>query len=143
MVKFLAQISIKITKNNKMLVLLCLNKVYFFVRESLCQLFFIIVWFFYQMVTLHKLWKMFFSFSRYSNFSKFFRSIHTFPIQWDKLRWNNLWCYKLVCINLQMYFWNTSKIALHYIIKPGIYLVIFGNLFCNINRNWSLFPGPF
>ena len=29
-------------------------------------------------------------------------SIHTFQIQKDKWKWNNLWCHELTCINLQM-----------------------------------------
>ena len=27
---------------------------------------------------------------------------HTFQIQKDKWKWNNLWCHELACINLQM-----------------------------------------
>ena len=29
---------------------------------------------------------------------------HTFQIQKDKWKWNNLWCHELACINLQMQF---------------------------------------
>ena len=54
-------------------------------------------------------------------FLKFFPFLsfpfHTFQIQKDKQKWNNLWCHELTCINLQCNFWNNSKTALHYIIK--------------------------
>ena len=42
------------------------------------------------------------SFSRYSNFCIFSLPFHTFQIQKDKWKWNNLWCHELACINLQM-----------------------------------------
>ena len=42
-----------------------------------------------------------FSVLRYSNFCDFF-PFHTFQIQKDKWKWNNLWCHELTCINLQM-----------------------------------------
>ena len=29
---------------------------------------------------------------------------HTFQIQKDKWKWNNLWCHELACTNFQMYF---------------------------------------
>ena len=32
----------------------------------------------------------------------FFLPFHTFQIQKNKWKWNNLWCHELACINLQM-----------------------------------------
>ena len=61
-------------------------------------------------IALEKLWKMFFIsckklslFLRYSNFCIFFSlPFHSFQIQKDKWKWNNLlWCYQLTCINLR------------------------------------------
>ena len=64
--------------------------------------------FFHQMIALEKLWKVFFisskklfSFLRYSSFSICSLPFHTFQIQKDKCKWNNLWCHELTCINLQ------------------------------------------
>ena len=34
----------------------------------------------------------------------FYLPFHTFQIQKDKWKWNNLWCHDLTCINLQMSF---------------------------------------
>ena len=80
-------------------------------KLKLCPLFFIKFLFFHQMIGLQKLWKMFLISSKIS-----FRSqdiqifvtlslpFHTFQIQKDKWKWNNLWRHKLACINLQMSF---------------------------------------
>ena len=35
-------------------------------------------------------------------FVNFSLPFHTFQIQKDKWKWNNLWCHELACINLQM-----------------------------------------
>ena len=76
---------------------------------KLVSAFFIKFLFFHQMITIQKLWKMFFtsskklfSFSRYSHFRIFSLPFHTFQTQTDKWNWNNLWCLELVCINLLM-----------------------------------------
>ena len=34
----------------------------------------------------------------------FFLPFHAFQIRKDKWKWNNLWCHKLTCLNLQMQF---------------------------------------
>ena len=74
-----------------------------------CVHYFLSNFYFYQMIALQKLWEMFFisskklcSFLRYSNFCNFSLPFHTFQIQKDKCKWNNLWCHELACINLQM-----------------------------------------
>ena len=67
------------------------------------------VFIFYQMIALQKLWKCFL-FHRKSSFRSqdiqafvvFPLPFHTFHIQKDKSKWNNLWCHELPCINLQM-----------------------------------------
>ena len=41
------------------------------------------------------------SFSRYSHFCSFF-AFHTFQIQKNKWKWDDLWCHELACINLQV-----------------------------------------
>ena len=83
--------------------------------EFLCPLFFINFLFFHQVLTLQKLWKMFFisceklfSFSRYSNFCNVF-SFHTFHIQKSKWNWNNLWCHKFTDINFHMEFLELTQ----------------------------------
>ena len=62
--------------------------------------------FFDQLIALQKLLKVgskkLFSFSRYSVFAIFSLPFHTFQIQKDYWKWNNLWCHELACINLQM-----------------------------------------
>ena len=65
--------------------------------------------FFHQMRVLQNLWKIFFipskklfSFSKYSNFCNFSLPFHTFHIQKDKWKWNNLQCHELACINSQV-----------------------------------------
>ena len=66
----------------------------------------VLTFFFHQMIALRKLWKILFIsskklfwFSRYSNFCNFSLPFHTFQIQKDKWKWNNLWCHELPCIN--------------------------------------------
>ena len=65
--------------------------------------------FFHQTITLQKLWKAFFisskklfSFSRYSKFYIFSLLFHTFQIEKEKWKWNNLWCHELASINFLM-----------------------------------------
>ena len=65
--------------------------------------------FFHQTIALQKLWKMFFISSKtpfvlqiFKLFVIFSLPFHTFQIQNDKWKWNNLWCHELACINLQV-----------------------------------------
>ena len=76
---------------------------------SLCPLFFVKFLFFHQTIALQKLWKMFFISSKtpfvlqiFKLFVIFSLPFHTFQIQNDKWKWNNLWCHELACINLQV-----------------------------------------
>ena len=76
---------------------------------NLCLLFFIKFLFFYQMITLWKHEKHFlFHLKSYFRsrdiqmFVTFSLPFHTFQIQKDKWKWNNLWCNEFTCINLQM-----------------------------------------
>ena len=48
--------------------------------------------------------KKLFLFSRYSVFCNFTLPFYISQIQKDTWNWNNLWCYELACINLQMHF---------------------------------------
>ena len=77
--------------------------------KNLCPLFFVKFLFFYQMIALPKPWKMFFFHLKSSFRSRDIKVFvffplpsHTFQIQKDKSKWNNLWCHKSTCINLQM-----------------------------------------
>ena len=76
---------------------------------SLCPLFFINFLFFTKWKPFKNYEYMFFisskklfSFSRYSSLCNFFPSFPHFPDSKGKSKWNNLWCHKLTCINLQM-----------------------------------------
>ena len=74
-------------------------------KLKLCPLFFIKFLFFHQMIGLQKLSKMFLISSKnLFSFVTFSLPFHTFQIQKDKWKWNNLWRHKLACINLQMSF---------------------------------------
>ena len=65
--------------------------------------------FFYRMIALQKLWKMFLFHLNSSLLSRdiqifviFPLPFHTFQIQKNKWKWNNLWYHELACINLQV-----------------------------------------
>ena len=83
-------------------------KMHWLLFYSLWPPFFIKFYFFHQMIALQKLWKMFISskklflFSSTQIFAIFPLLFHTFQIQKNKWRWNNLWCHELDCINLQV-----------------------------------------
>ena len=97
-------------KDNEGLFLLMLYVVldYDFEQVILCLQFLINFLFLHLMTSLQNLWKIifisskkFFLFSRYSSFCNFFLPFHTFQIQKDNWKRNNL-CHELTCINLQM-----------------------------------------
>ena len=45
----------------------------------------------------------------YQIFVNFFLPFHTFQIQKGKWKWNNLWCHKFACVNLQIEFLELTQ----------------------------------
>ena len=67
--------------------------------------------FFHQMITLQKLWSVFYFIKKALFVLQIFKVLyffpllfHTFQIEKDKWKWNNMWCHEVTCINLQMQF---------------------------------------
>ena len=62
---------------------------------------------------------------------------HTFEIQKEKWKWNNLWCHKLTCMILLYII--SSNLVRWYITNKEIFL----NLFCVLKSDCWLVPDPF